>query len=95
MIRDLIVLRDAPKMAEQKVETNRLSHSRWGRAWILAETDIRRGLSTRDRHGNRVNLMKRMLRFTPKIGTRKITFCVKKMKPYWKCHIFTSACFHF
>ncbi len=31
-------LRDAPNMAEQKVETNRLSHSRWGREGILAET---------------------------------------------------------
>lgn len=42
---------------------------------------IRRGLSTRDRHGNRVNLRLNVVVHT-KIGTRNITFCAKKMKPY-------------
>ncbi len=60
---NLVVLRDAPNMAEQKVETNRLSHSGGGQGRDFG----------RDSPAIRSHLMK-MSHFTPKSKQRKLYF---------------------
>lgn len=52
---------------------------------------IRRGLSTKDRHGNRVNLVKICHISHPKIRTMKTTFCIQKMKSFFFLGTFCIA----